>query len=82
MNNNPNPNPNPNLDPNNKEEYFSDGIMLYNEEDPAWRQELMIAQIMIYLEKGITQSSLNILYGKKHVDTALFILKPSQKHIL
>ena len=38
----------------------------------------MIAQIMIYLEKGATQESLNILYGKKHVDTAIFILNQTQ----
>lgn len=70
MNNNP--------DDLNKDdqEYFAEGIMLYNEEDPVWRKELMIAQIMVYLQKGNTQDSLNILYGKEHVDTAISILKP------
>lgn len=71
MNNNPD-----NLN-NDEQEYFAEGIMLYNEEDPAWRKELMIAQIMVYLEKGNTQDSLNILYGKEHVDTAISILKPN-----
>ena len=64
--------------PDDNKEYFAEGIMLYSEEDPTWRKELMIAQIMIYLEKGATQESLNILYGKKHVDTAIFILNQTQ----
>lgn len=65
-----------NTDNNGEREYFAEGIMLYDEEDCAWKKELMIAQIMVYLEKKMTQDSLNILYGKENVDIALSILKP------
>lgn len=75
-------NPNPDNLNDDEQEYFAEGIMLYNEEDPAWRKELMIAQIMVYLQKVNTQDSLNILYGKEHVDHAFSILKPSQKNSL
>lgn len=67
-----------NTDSNGKRGYSAEGIMLYDEEDSAWKKELMIAQIMIYLEKKMTQDSLNILYGKENVDIALSILKPKK----
>lgn len=59
-------------------ELFAEGVMLYNDDDPLWKKEIMIAQIMIYALDGISQETLEIVYGHDHVDKALDILNPGR----
>ena len=70
---------NDNINESLDEEWSAEGIMLYNDEDPLWRKEIMIAQIMIYANDGISEETLNIIYGQEYVAQAMSILKPRQK---